>query len=187
MTGSPYGVTPGGHWPPPATPPQLATSTGKKRPGYTSVLALILAALAVVVAVASWFRPAPESSPSADEQRPAYSADQTAKAVRAICDARKQGYEASAVAGNKTSANPDLQFAIAINVRLSSVAAADYLMLQLDNHPATPPELAESAEALARAYIDMTLLHLSDASPQDLEPAYSRLDAADAKVIESCA
>ncbi|WP_197382900.1 hypothetical protein [Mycolicibacterium mengxianglii] len=186
MNDSPYGVKPGGPWQPPIpyAPPGPPWHRPSRIPLVVSVVGV---PIAIALAAASWFRASGgESLPVATDSSSQHSEQEVAAAKKAICDARNMGYEASAVAGNKTSDDPNIQFVIAVNVRLSSIASAEYLQLQIDKHPAAPPALAAAARDLALAYTNMTLFHLSDASDEKLKPAYAELDAADAKVIQAC-
>ncbi|BBY85156.1 hypothetical protein MTOK_09380 [Mycolicibacterium tokaiense] len=56
----------------------------------------------------------------------------------------------------------------------------------LEQNPATPVDLASSAQKLIAAYSKITLLQLADAGQERLEPIYEELDSADAEVAQEC-
>jgi hypothetical protein len=186
MTGSPYGVTPGGTWPPPAGPPPLGPPPAPKQSRTLVIISLAVAVIAIAVAIGSWFRPTTDESPPAADPTPQYSEQKIAEAKGAICEAHEFVNRATQTAGSQTSDDPSLRASISLNIRIGSTLSANYLLAKLDQYPATPAELADSARALAMAYQETTLSHLSDAPESELNNVYERLDSTDAKVIQAC-
>ena len=71
-------------------------------------------------------------------------------------------------------------------MRLGATVSADFLSETLSNYPATPPDLAAAVRDLIGSYQETTLLHLSEALAEELDPIYARLDAAGPLVDEAC-
>ncbi|GAA1674266.1 hypothetical protein MMUR_13790 [Mycolicibacterium murale] len=188
MTGPPYGLNSGAHW----QQPRLDTSSpgppNTQKPNHTlGIVAISLAAVAILVSVGSSFLPARfDDSAARDTPAVEYSAEQQSKATAAVCEARLLVNEAGDVSGGKTSDDPDMRFAIAINIRVAGTLSGDYLATVLEQNPATPEDLASSVQKLIAAYSKITLLQLADASQERLEPIYEELDSSDAEVAQEC-
>lgn len=149
------------------------------------IAAVTLALIAIALAIAAWSRPTSDNSPPVVSE-PQFSREEAAKAKAAVCESRILVNEAGSVAGGKISEDPEMKFVLAINIRLSSVAAADYMSAVLELNPAAPKSLSDSTRQLIAAYGRLNLLQMADATEQRLEPAYKYLDFADSEVAKAC-
>lgn len=186
MTGSPYGVTPGGTWPPPAGPPPFGPPPAPKQSRAPVIISLVVAFIAIAVAIGSWFRPTGDDSPPPSDATPQYSEQEVAEAKNAVCEAHDFVNRATQTAGRQTSEDPAIIAVIAVNIRLGSTLSASYLLATLDTYPATPPDLTKATRDLANAYQETTLAHLSDASESELDSVYERLNSTDVELAEAC-
>lgn len=187
MTGSPRGVAPGGSWPPPAGPPPTWPPTPPKQSRVPVIASLVIAVVAVAVAVGAWVRPAGANIQSPPEPaNSAYNQAEIDDAKGQICDARDLVTRATQRAGSQTSDDPTVSFIIAVNVRLGAAVSADYISRVAAENPAAPQEIVDAVQDLATAYQETTLLHLSEATDEELDVVYERLDTAGSTVNEIC-
>jgi hypothetical protein len=188
MTDSPYGVTPGGAWPPPGPPvgaPPVWPPAPAKQSRAPITISLVVALIAIAVAIGAWFKPANEAPPSADTA-PKFSDQQTADAKKALCSARNKAFEALKGSGGQHSDDPTSAFIITVNTRLAIHESTDYLRHTRDVNQAAPPDLAANIEDLASVYEDMLLAQLASAPTDQLNALNTKLDAADIKIVEAC-
>lgn len=149
-------------------------------------MALLVAAIAVAVAVASWFKPTDSSSSLTTEASPQYTEQETADAKRTVCDAHAMVDKATAIAGGETSEDPVVDFVIAVNIRTTaSLGAATYLRV-LDENPATPEDVATAIRELASTYQELLLSQIGQAAKQDLDRYYDRINELDPRVVQAC-
>lgn len=188
MTDSPYGVTPGGTWPPPgplAGPPPVWPPPAPKQSRAPVIISLVVALIAVAVAIGAWFRPAREASPPPDST-PQYSTQQVADATKAMCAAYDKIYAALSGAGGQSSSDPNVQLTIAVNTRLATHVNSDYLRQVLAQNPATPPALVDTFREMAAAYDEIVLAQLGGAQTADLGAPNAKLEDADEKAAKAC-
>lgn len=185
MTGSPYGVTPGGSWQPPVGPPPSNLAAPKQSRALVTV-SIVVALIAVAVAIASWFRPTEEQPTLQSDSQRSYTEEEIANSKKAVCEAHKLVDQATAVAGGETSEDPVVDFAIAINIRTTASLGAAYYFRALEEHPATPANLAEPVRELASTYQELLLLQIGKAPKEQLDTYYSRINSLDPKVIQAC-
>ncbi|MDT5064392.1 MAG: hypothetical protein QOK02_547 [Mycobacterium sp.] len=154
------------------------------RGGILSVVAVILALVAVGLAAWAAFRPAKE--PAA----PTYTAAQQSDAKAAICaavDLVRRGVSLNTnlpVPGGEGDVTGSL--AVAANARVSLSDGGQYLLARLD--PATPANLADPVREFANKLMDIGAGAISGA--QNSEPAQAarlkEADAANVKIAEAC-
>lgn len=188
MSDSPYGVTPGGTWPtqgPPQAPPPVWPAPTPKQSRTPVIISLVIAVIAIAVAIGAWFRPAPEAPPPVDAA-PQYSDQEISDAEKAVCAAYNKMVQSVSGAGGQSSDDPTTQQIYAVNIRVATHVASDYLLRQLAENPASPTRLTANVRELAILYNDVVLAQLANAPRSALDPLYSKVDAADAKVVEAC-
>lgn len=163
-------------------PPNTYQPAARQPSKAVAAIPLLLAALAVVIAAASWFRPqTAEDTLTPSGEQSTYTAQEIDSAKTEVCDARSLVARATQNAGNQTSEDLTVAFIIAVNVRLGATVRSGSLIEILQDHPAVPAELSQAVEALANAYQETTPLHLSDAPQSELDQVYKKLDAAGAE------
>jgi hypothetical protein len=188
MTNPPYGPTPGGQWPQPGSPagqPSAWPAVPPKQSRGPVIISLVVAVIAMAVAVAAWFRPAPDP-PAAADSSPKYSAQEVTEADRAMCAAYDKVYAALAGSGGQSSTDPNIQLVIALNTRLATHVNSDYLRQALAQNPATTPDLAGTFRKMASAYDEIVLGQLAGSQTADLQQFNDQLDAADTEAKKAC-
>jgi hypothetical protein len=188
MTDSPYGVTPGGAWPPPgppAGPPPAWRPPAPKQSRALVIISLTIGLIAIAVAIGSWFRPSPHPALPTDPT-PRYSDQQIADAKTAVCAVRDKAFNALKGSGGQHSDDPMSAFIITVNTRLAIHVSSDDLTQALHDNPATPPELTTLIGNLASVYERMVLAQLAGAPSSELDSLNSDLDSADTKAVEAC-
>jgi hypothetical protein len=105
---------------------------------------------------------AKSSAPSA----PTFSAQQVADAKSKVCSAYEKMHRARDINATRNGGDdPNTQLLVAVNMRQVFVAGSAHLLTTLAQEPATPRDLAESAQKLADLSQTITLDGLvSDAS-----------------------
>lgn len=186
MTGSPYGVTPGGTWPgPPAGPPPPWPPAALKQSRAPVIISLVVALIAVAVAIGAWFRPGPEVA-APKEVTPQYSDQQVADAKKAMCSVYDKIYAAITYSGGQRSDDPTLQKIISVNTRLATHVNSDYIRQMLAQNPATSPDLVSAFRDMTSAYDEIVLAQLANAPKEQLQSTNKKLDAADTTVYQAC-
>jgi hypothetical protein len=145
--------------------------------------ALAIAAIALAVAVTTWFRPAPDSASTTFTDR------QTAQAKSNICSAYTTTHQG--VVRNTHLADPNLndpagQFAIAANARLALLGGGAYLRDRVAAQPATPADLAQAVQSLADTIEQLGVGYLAASTPLVLDPLRHDLDAQVARINQLC-
>lgn len=146
---------------PPSAPRLAAPATGKPSL-WLGALSVVLAVAALGFAVAAWVRSAPEAAP-------VYSEQQVADAKKAVCDAFAQvdrALTASSLGGGADSPNGVV---IGINVRAALTASAQYLSTKVNEHPATPSDIAELLKSASNTYQEMAISQFGRASDARLD------------------
>jgi len=142
----------------------------------------VVSVVAVGVAVASWFRPAPEPALAA---KPSYTESEIDNAKKQVCDAFNLAHEAIVVAGNKQDPNDFMAFAA--NGRLSFFAGAQYLSDVLSDNPATPQDVTSAARDYALTYKQLSLVLLADQTADKMDQSIVKAgDAANDKLKQAC-
>ncbi|OBF19412.1 hypothetical protein [Mycobacterium sp. ACS4331] len=143
----------------------------------------LLAAVALGVAIASWFRPAPAADASASPQ---YSEQEITDATEAVCDAYDVIYAALTTESSRTSTIPTDSFVLSVELKLALHASGDYLQSTLRENPATPEALAAAINKLAGTYHRAILDQLADAPATDIEARKADIRSAELSLRREC-
>jgi hypothetical protein len=131
-------------------------------PPTSTIVALVIALIAVALAIVGWFRPPTGPGKFNDQQR------QDAKT--SICSAANtvnQAVGTNTNMSNPTPGNPAGALAVASNARLALYAGGGYLHERLDAEPATPKDLNKAVTAMADTLQSLSINYLAGASPSD--------------------
>lgn len=180
MSQAPYG--PGTAGPAP-WPPQGSASSAGGPSRLPTIIAIVIALIAVAVAIAAWFRPAPKAETPAAKT---YSEQEIADAKKAVCDAFDQAIHTLDVNTRKSSVNPADSFAVIVNTRLTVQAVADYLVQEVHRQPAVDPKLSSAVRDLADAYQQIVLKQIGDADQAELDASYQVADKFQSDVAQAC-
>jgi len=149
-----------------------------------TIIAIVIALIAVAVAIAAWFRPAPMAETPAAKT---YSEQEIADAKKTVCDAFERTHKALEVANGKNAGpEPTAILAVAANGRIALTVGADYLLSELEAHPGLPGEISAAVTDLSSAYRRIALDYLAEAPQADMDPAFRQADDASAKVRQFC-
>jgi hypothetical protein len=140
-------------------------------PHLASVFAtLAIAVIATAVAIAAWFRPAPQIAP------PTFTDRQTAQAKTNVCSAYTavhQGVVRNTHLADLADLNPHEpagQLATAANARLALVGGGAYLHDRVAALPATPADLAEAVNSMGNTIEQLGVGYLEAATSIVLDP-----------------
>jgi hypothetical protein len=149
-----------------------------------TIIAIVIAVIAIAVAIGAWFRPIPKPETPAAKT---YSEQEIADAKKAVCDAYSLVNKAVVTTMNKNGgSDPTSILAVAGNARIAVHAGAQYLTETLDRYPATPSDLAQGVRDLATAFEKLTLEYLGEAPDSDQEPLLRGADDATARIKQHC-
>ena len=179
MSQAPYGpgpTAPSG-WPPQGPP---SSSSGLSR--LPTIIAIVIALIAVAVAIAAWFRPAPKAETPAAKT---YSEQEIADAKKAVCDAYERALNAL-TANSRQPDSPNEGLAVIANSRIAIHAAGTYLIAALNEQPAAPEELAAPVKSLADQYQRMVLDQIGGADRATLDAEYQNADSLTSKISKVC-
>ncbi len=179
MSQAPYGPGPAAPsgWPPQGPPP---SSSGPSR--LPTIIAIVIALIAVAVAIAAWFRPAPKAETPAAKT---YSEHEIADAKKAVCDAYERALNAL-TANSRQPDSPNEGLAVIANSRIAIHAAGTYLVATLNEQPAAPEELAAPVKSLADQYQRMVLDQIGGADRATLDEDYQNADSLTSKISKVC-
>ena len=171
---------------PPPWPPQGAPTGGHtvSRPlRWPTYVALLMAFLAIGVATASWFRtPRIESAPPKS-----FTTQEVQEAKANVCEAYGKVVRLINVVTNKDAGgDAAAAYAIVVNARLAGHVGGEYLSAALEANPATPPELAEAARKLSRAYHEMVIDQIGNAPKEETSPLAQAIDEGAAEMSRQC-
>jgi hypothetical protein len=155
--------------PAPPWPPAGAPRPKRRWPTIAWLLALGLVA---IVAIIGWLRPMQDHKPGA--AAPTYSDQQVANAKTNVCAAFEQVDRALGVAQSFSgSSDPTAILAVATSTRQALDFGSRYLLMKLDNEPATPSDLATAIRKESDAYQQLTIGYLDGLQYSDpkLQPA----------------
>jgi hypothetical protein len=165
-------------------PPPTQVTEPRGRPSAAPLaLVSIVAALALGLAIADWFKPAGgegQSSASAPTQT------EVDEAKDAVCAAWDASLRAVSTSGRKSSTDETVNYVLGLRTQLAFYVGADRLRSELQRHPATPDRLAKATERLASANEQLVLARLSDAAESDVEPIRIQIGEAEAEVRQEC-
>jgi hypothetical protein len=149
-----------------------------------TIIAIVIALIAVAVAIGAWFRPAPKPETPAAKT---YSDQEVANAKKAVCDAFDTVHDAVRInTGRDGGSDPTAILAVAANARLSMYGGAGYLVDTLEKNPATPSELSESVRKLADTFRFLTIQFMINKQNSDLDEPLREADSATASIQSIC-
>lgn len=149
-----------------------------------TIIAIVIAVIAVAVAIGAWFKPAPKPETPAAKT---YSEQEVADAKKAVCDAYNLVHQSIVVTNNKSGgSDPTAILAVAANARLSAHAGGQYLNDVLSQYPATSKDLAQSIRDLATNLEKLTLEYLAETPNADQDPLLRNADDATARIKQTC-
>ena len=183
MTGSHYGMPPGGPWAPP-----VASSTGRSRPPkYLLIVTLVsslIAVAAIGLAATAWFRSGDDSN---TEDTPArFSEQEITAAKESLCAAYQKTSNALTKSASQFSEDPNVKYMLSLNTRLTIHANASYLRTAVANNPALDSGAAKIFDEMSSAYDDILMAQLADAPAESFEEVNAKLDDADARAADLC-
>lgn len=148
-----------------------------------TIIAIVVAVIAIAVAIGAWFRPMPKPEAPAAKT---YSDQEVADAKKAACDAFDRGQKTLDVTGAKVATNPSDSFTVAVNSRVAIGAISNYWRSTLQHHPATPAEVENVLSSLADQYESILLTQLAEGSRTDLDALYASVDESVPKMTQAC-
>jgi hypothetical protein len=149
------------------------------------IVAFVGIVIAIALGVVALLRPAAQAA-APTEVAPQYSEQQVAEADKALCDAHHKIFRSVDGAGSQSSDDPILKQIFAVNIRLATHVAAAYLQEELAENPASSLSLATDISELTAAYNDVLMAQLANAPKSELDAIYSRIDVADATLVDKC-
>ncbi|MBB3748217.1 hypothetical protein FHT44_000678 [Mycolicibacterium sp. BK634] len=176
MSQGPYGPAPSG---PPQWPAPSASRGSSKLP---TILAIVIAVIAVAVAIGAWFRPAPKPETQAPK---AYSDQEVSDAKKAVCDAFGKAFDAL-TENSRQPDNPTEALAVIANSRIAIHAAGTFLTAVLAEQPAAPDEITIPVRALANQYQSMILDQIGNADRATLDGDYRNAESLTSKISQVC-
>jgi hypothetical protein len=139
--------------------------------------------LALVVAIAGWFRPVQPKAPNA----PTYSAQQITDAKTKVCGEYQKVHNAiKASTGRDMGTDPIAQQVYALTGRQALLAGSDHLRSTLAAQPATPSELATTIRKLADLFPELTVEYINSTPDSEMEPTVHAADEATLTVERLC-
>jgi hypothetical protein len=148
-----------------------------------TIIAIVIAVIAIAVAIGAWFRPIPKPETPAAKT---YSEQEVADAKKALCDAYNQVKSSVNTAGGKSGDNPTETFIVAVNIRLAFATSSNYLTEKVDSNPAAPKDLADALRNLGSKYREIVMEQLADKSADDVNPVAKSADEEIAKIKQAC-
>jgi hypothetical protein len=168
----------------PATKDPAPASLLSKLSGWTSIAALVIAVIAATVAIVGWFRPH-NSTPEA----PTYSDQQVKDAKMHVCTAFMTADRAvvrNTHLKNPPEGGPIGALSVATSARLALYGGGAYLRDRVALEPATPPNLAKPALALATTLEELGIGYLASAPEFTQDSLRQNLDAQIKATAEQC-
>ncbi|WP_445168214.1 hypothetical protein ACTXG7_02135 [Mycolicibacterium sp. Dal123E01] len=139
--------------------------------------------IAIAVSIGALFRPEQKpESPAAVT----YSGQQVTDAKKAVCAAFDRGQQTLDVTGGKVGSNPSDSFTVAVNSRVAIGSISAYWRSTLQQHPATPAEIANTLSSLSNLYENILLTQLAEGSRSDLDKLYASADSSVLKMTQAC-
>ncbi|WP_163694931.1 hypothetical protein [Mycolicibacterium sarraceniae] len=136
------------------------------------------------IAIAAWFKPAPNAEPHAAKT---YSTEDVALSKKAVCDAFETVHNAVIINTRRDGgSNPTTVLAVAANARLALYVGGGYLMDTLIRNPATPADLAAPVRKLAESYRYITIQYLVGKQTADLNDPLREADSATVAIQAAC-
>ena len=167
-----------------AGPEKPLPSPPRRRSSRWAIFAaLAIAVFAAAVAIAGWFRPAPESA------SPTFTDQQTTQAKTNVCSAYTavhQGVVRNTHLAYPNPNDPAGQLAIAANARLALLGGGAYLRDRVAAQPATPADLAQAVNSMGTTIEQLGVGYLEAATNIVLDPLRHDLDSQVAQINKLC-
>ena len=148
-----------------------------------TIIAIVIAVIAVAVAIGAWFRPAPKPEAPAAKS---YSAQEVADAKKAVCDAFQNVIHTLDANKRKSSVNPADSFAVTVNTRLAVETAAAHLDWTVHSQPALQSDLSSTLSDLANAYREIVMKQIGDSDQAELDKSYQQADKLQSDAAQVC-
>src|ERR1700733_7955985 len=161
----------------------LPTTSRWRSSRWPMFAALAIAIFAAAVAVAAWFRPAPESA------SPTFTDQQTAQAKTNVCSAYTAVHHGLVRNTHLTDPNPNDpagQLAIAANARLALLGGGAYLRDRVAAQSATPADLTQAVNSMGNTLEQLGVGYLEAATNIVLDPLRHDLDSQVAQINKLC-
>lgn len=162
------------------------TSRFSTPPGWTSLAALVIAAIAATLAIVGWFYPHKSASSSST---PTYSDQQTKDAKTHVCAAFMvvdRAVVRNTHLKNPPEAGPIGALAVATSARLALYGGGAYLRDRVNLEPATPANLAKAANAVSTTLQELGIGYLASAPEFTQDSLRQNLDAQIKATAEQC-
>lgn len=156
---------------------------------WISLLALLLALVAVGVAVGAWFRPIHVRDSSPVSPTTIYSNEQITNAKASVCGAYGKVHRALVLSSERNGGtDATASLVVATSGRQVLEAGSRYLLTKLLEEPATPSELAAAVKKLADTYQEMVIGYLDGLTNSDaeLQPLLQTSDDATSTIERLC-
>lgn len=150
----------------------------------TSLVALVIAVLAIAAAVLGWFFPHKEATTT-----PTYSDQQTKDAKKKICEVfRIVDHEVvrNSRLKNPPDGGPIGALSVATAARLAFYSGGAFLRDEVNQNPATPPDLAKSVNDMSTNLQELAIGYLAGAAEFAQDELRQSLDEKIKKTIELC-
>lgn len=134
----------------------------RQLPSWLTYAALVTALVGLIAGVAGWFYPSTGPGKFSDEQKQ--------EAKTSMCSVTNTVRQATGINTNMTNPNPEdvgAELAIAANARLALYGGGSFLREQLEQHPATPADLAKTVSEMSNTMQSLGINYLAGASPND--------------------
>jgi hypothetical protein len=148
-------------------------------------IAIAVALASLAVAIASWFRPAPEPQVQA---APTFTDAQVADAKKNVCDAFKHSADAIGVTASRNPGTDVVTtLATLAHTRIAALSGPQYLLNVLSDNPATPDDLAKTAREYSLQNQKIALELLATKPTADIDPAMVKAaDTAHVQLTRAC-
>jgi hypothetical protein len=150
---------------------------------------LVIALVAIGLAMACWFRPAPSNKTSSTPPVAGYTDQEVASAKASVCAAFEKVNQAVETAHSHAgSSDYTTQLAAAALNNVALDAGSRYLLTKLAEEPATPPDLATAVRNDANAAQEALIGYLNGlpATDPQMLPAVNASNEATATVRRLC-
>ncbi|WP_431234771.1 hypothetical protein ACQ856_09705 [Mycolicibacterium psychrotolerans] len=149
-----------------------------------TIIAIVIAVIAIAVAIGAWFRPAPKPETPAAKT---YTEQEVSDAKKAVCDAYGRADRALQATGRKNGGDDQTAIiAVAVNIRLALSESSSFLLRTLAENPAAPHDLQEQVRMAANSYQDIAIDQLGEASQTELGPFLKQADSTDVAIKQAC-
>lgn len=116
-----------------------------------------------------------------------HTAEEAGEAKTKVCAAYHLVHQAVLVnTGKEGAADFGAVLAVAANARMALFDGGQFLLTKLDEQPATAADFADAVRSLVGAYQQLAIAYLAEVPDAESQAALESVDAASAKVYDSC-